>query len=86
MAANSKNSDFITRSRQAAKAVLDALETLDGVRLEWDSLYNATVTEDDFAGENAVITLADLQGEMTTQGALDTLMDAGHRTNLLKVE
>lgn len=83
MAANSKN---ITRSRIAAKAVLDALKTLDGLRLEWDSLYNSTVTADDFDGTNAVITLTDLTAEFTTQAAIDTLMDSGHRTNLLKVE
>lgn len=86
MTANAKNSDFITRSRQASAAVLSALATLDGIRLEWDSLYNATITADDFAGENAVITLTDLTALMTSQAALDSLMDAGHRTNLLKVK
>lgn len=86
MAANSKNSDFITRSRQAAKAVLEALKTLDDLRLQWDSLYNSTVTADDFDGSNAVISLADITAEFTTQAAIDGLMDAGHRTNLLKVE
>jgi len=86
MAENAKNSDFITRARQAAAQVLSALETLDGIRLEWDSLFNATVTADDFTGTNAEITLADLTAEMTTQASLDTLMDAGNRTNLLKVK
>lgn len=81
-----KNSDFITRARQAASAVLAALDTLDGIRLEWDSLYNTIITADDFDGTNAEIDLATLTAEMTTQAALDGLMDAGHRTNLLKVE
>jgi hypothetical protein len=90
--ANAKNSDFITRARQAAAGVLDALAKLDGIRLEWDSLYNAVITADDFepaadkAGTNAEIDLAVLTAEMTTQAALDGLMDAGHRTNLLKVK
>ena len=84
--ANAKNSDFITRARQAASAVLAALDTLDGIRLEWDSLYNAVITADDFDGTNAEIDLTILTAEMTTQAALDALMDAGNRTNLLKVK
>jgi len=61
MALNAKNSDFITRARQAAAKVLEALAVLDGLRLEWDSLFNSTITADDFgadAGTNAQITLA----------------------------
>ena len=85
MAANAKNSDFITRSRQAASQVLSALAVLDGIRLEWDSLYNSVVTADDFIGTNAEINLTILTAEMTSQAALDSLMDSGHRTNLLKV-
>jgi len=86
MAANAKNSDFITRARQASAQVLAALQVLDNIRLEWDSLYNSTLTADDFAGENSVIALADVIAEMTTQGEIDDLMDTGHRTNLLKVK
>ena len=84
-----KNSDFITRSRQAAAEVLQALSKLDGIRLEWDTLYNATITATDFgaeAGTNGEITLTDLTALMTTQAAIDSLMDAGNRTNLLKVK
>jgi len=84
--ANAKNSDFITRSRQAAAEVLQALSKLDGIRLEWDTLYNATITAEDFDGTNSEITLTDLTAEMTSQAAIDSLMDAGHRTNLLKVK
>ena len=87
--ANAKNSDFITRSRQAAAKVLEALALLDGIRLEWDTLYNATITAEDFgaeAGTNGEITLTDLTAEMTSQAAIDSLMDSGHRTNLLKVK
>jgi len=87
--ANAKNSDFITRARQAATEVLAALAKLDGIRLEWDSLYNATISADDFdasAGSNSQIDLTILTAEMTTQAAIDQLMDAGHRTNLLKVK
>mgnify|MGYP001470646739 CR=1 FL=1 len=90
--ANAKNSDFITRARQAATGVLKALETLDGIRLEWDSLYNSILTSADFepgadnAGTNSEIDLTILTAEMTTQAALDSLMDSGHRTNMLKVK
>ena len=85
MANNAKNSDFITRARQAASDVLTALAKLDNIRLEWDSLYNAEISAEDFDGTNAEIDLAILTAEMTTQAAIDTLMDAGHRTNLLEV-
>ena len=84
--ANAKDSDFITRSRNTASKVLVALAELDGLRLEWDTLFNTTVTAEDFDGSNADITLADVTSLMTTQGAIDTLLDAGHRTNLLKVK
>ena len=85
MANNAKNSDFITRARQAASNLLTALAILDNVRLEWDSLYNAVITAEDFDGTNSEIDLTILTAEMTTQAAIDTLLDAGHRTNLLKV-
>ena len=86
MATNAKNSDFITRARQAATGVLAALEKLDGIRLEWDSLYNSIITAEDFDGTNSEIDLTILTAEMTTQAAIDSLMDSGHRTNLLKVK
>jgi len=84
--ADPKDSDFITRSRQIANRVLSAIGELDALRVEWDSLFNTTVTEEDFDGTNSDITLADVTNLMTTQGAIDTLMDAGNRTNLLKVK
>ena len=87
--ANAKNSDFITRSRQAATGLLESISKLNLLREEWDSLYNATISAADFgegAGTNGEITLTDLTALMTTQAALDTLMDAGHRTNILKVK
>lgn len=85
MAVNPKNSDFITRARQAAAQVLMALSVLDGIRLEYDSLFNATLTDDDFVGQEPVVK-ADIIAEMTTQAALDSVMDSGNRTNLLKVK
>ena len=81
-----KNSDFITRARQAAAGVLDALAKLDGMRQEWDSLYNATVAAKDFDGTNAEIAPEELTAMFTTQAAFKKLMDEGHRTNLLKVK
>ena len=89
MATNAKNSDFITRARQAATAVLAALAQLDGIRQEWDSLYNATIDaakdfEPSTAGTNAEVDMSDITAIMTTQEALKGLMDKGHRTNLLK--
>lgn len=86
MANNAKNSDFITRTRNAASDVLESLSKLDGLRLEWDSLYNSIITEEDFDGTNSEVDLTVITAVMTTQAAIDSLMDSGHRTNLLKAE
>jgi hypothetical protein len=84
--ANAKNSDFITRVRQAVAELLAAIAKLDALRLEWDSLYNVTVTEKEFDGTNAEITIAELSAVFNTQAAIKAEMDKGHRTNLLKAK
>jgi poly(A) polymerase Pap1 len=50
---------------------------------EYDSLYNATLTEEDMTGQDGV-SLAELQAIFTTLAAIDALMAAGHETNLEK--
>jgi hypothetical protein len=74
----------ITRIRAAATNLTDAIEELQAVKKEWDylDLGNAIVVGD-FRDRHEGLTVTDLANVVgTTLGAIDTLLAAGHGTNL----
>lgn len=83
---SAKKVNFANREVQAASALIDALEDLHALRAEWDALGYASAIEDtDLTGPVAHIAAADLAAAFTTLEALDTLLAAGHYTNLYKL-
>lgn len=97
---NNQHSDFITRTRNASKAFIsavDQLRALDKERVALDlgnQLNDGTRdAEDDdatrygdFAGTNNNLTTADINGVFTTLANIETMMNAGNATNLYKVK
>lgn len=82
MPASDPNSDFITKSREDAGAFLEAISRLRERAHSWNALYNAIIVQENFTGENASKTLSQLQALFTTLAAFETLLAAGHETNL----
>lgn len=80
-------SDFVTELRQATTAMIDDLDKLRALRREWDAVgYSGTITAaGGFEGANADIDEAKLASVFTTLAALETLLAAGHATNLYGV-
>lgn len=91
-------SDFVTRARQEARALLTAIDNLSELRRQWDRGMNAWLVDasgsdsaaegyapGDFMGSNAGLMKADIAAVFTTLEAFETLLAAGHGTNLEKV-
>jgi hypothetical protein len=80
-------SDFITQVRQEVTTLLETINHLDGLRLEWDGLdYGNTLELSDFEGTNSEVDTSEIAAAIgTTLDALNGLLNTGHRSNLLKV-
>lgn len=81
-------SDFVSEVRQLATALLQTVNGMDALRKEWDGMdYLNTITDaGGFAGANADVDVDDIAAVIgTTLDALNELLNAGHRTNLLAV-
>jgi hypothetical protein len=92
-------SDHISNTRQAATQLIDAVNKLRALKREWDAgmgtwLVDATGDDPtaegynpyDFAGANAGLMKADISAVTgTTLTAFETLLAAGHATNLEKI-
>lgn len=77
------DSDWITRYRIQVTTWLNALEDLLALRTQYDSLdYGSTLTEEDFAGANQDIDLAQLTAAVGSIEAIDGFTQSGHYTNL----
>jgi hypothetical protein len=86
-ALNPKINDFTSRARQLAPQIIEVLETLDSLSVEWFSNgYNSNggneIEQENLIGENAALTVADLQDLIFTYDTLRSTMDGGHRSNM----
>ena len=81
----SRETDYITEARTAARQLWNALKTLEGLQAEWHALdYSNTL--DAGEGENAGITGADVGAVVFA--AADTIraaIDGGTATNICKL-
>jgi len=82
MATTQQMSDHVTKVRQAATEAMDAIKQLDALRKDWDYLgLSSALTDDQCQG----LTTADIAAVYTTLAAINTLLAAGHGTNMTKV-
>ena len=80
------NSDFISRYRTETTAFLRALDALMAARRQWDALdLGNTLTEEDFVGANADLTVAELTAAVSSVEAINGFVAAGHATNLYEL-
>ena len=84
---NPIHSNHITDVRQATSALIEAIDRLRALKKESDALdLGNTLTEADFEGQTH-LAAADITAVTgTTLAAIETLMAAGHATNLYKVK
>lgn len=98
MPTKSTRSDFITRTRQQATALLKAVDDLAELRRQWDRGMNAWLIDatgsdpdaenyeaNDFAGDNRGLMKADITAVFTTLAAIEDVLAQGHGTNLEEV-
>ena len=81
----SRESDFVTETRQANRQLWNAINTLVSLQREWNALdYGSTLN--DFQGENAGLSAASV-GEVVfdTANAMVAVLNAGHATNMAKL-
>lgn len=92
-------SDIITNIRQETSTILEALESLNGLRKDWDAGMSTWIIDasgddptdpnyepHDFAGINEGLMKADISAVIgTTLDAINTLLASGHRTNMTKI-
>jgi hypothetical protein len=80
------NPDFISRYRADVTTFLHALDALMAARRQWDALdLGTTLTEEDFAGANADLTVAELTAAVASIEAINGFIAAGHATNLFEL-
>ena len=85
-----RQSDFVSEVRQLSTTLIQTINGMNALRTEWDGLdYGNTLDDegsDAFDGANSDVTSAEVAAVIgTTLDALNGLMAAGHRTNLLHV-
>jgi hypothetical protein len=82
-----RQSDWISLVRQQSTTLIETVDALNALRSEYDALdYGNTMTDDDFAGANEDVTIAEIQAVIgTTLDALNALLQAGHGTNLMTI-
>jgi hypothetical protein len=81
----SREQDFITIAREAARQVWEGINTLKSLQREWNALdYGNTLPDGE--GANAGITEAEVGAVVfATADALEDTLDAGHATNIAKL-
>lgn len=81
----SRENDFITESRSAARAIWDGINQLKALQREFNALDYGT-TLDVGVGENAGITAAQVGAVVfDTTTALEAVLAAGHATNMARL-
>lgn len=95
----SNRSNHISNTRQAATQLIEAINKLRALKKEWDDGLGTWIIDasgndpeaqgyepHDFAGANVGLMKADISAvTSTTLTALETLLAAGHGTNLEKI-
>lgn len=76
-------SDFVSRYRLAVTSWLTAMEDLEALRQQYDSLdYGNALPPEAFEGSNSDITKEQLVAAVGSIEAIDGFTQAGHYTNL----
>jgi hypothetical protein len=83
---DAKIANFVSREVSAAQALIDAFDAWDELRKEWDAQgLSALITDDHLTGGNAHVSAADLANAFSSIDALESVLAAGHATNLYKL-
>lgn len=81
-----KQRNFLATTVTLVDNFMASYEALQAWRTEYDALdYGNTLLPAAFDGDNEHLEVADIVSVATTQAALEGLLAAGHRTNLLRV-
>lgn len=82
-ATGTSRSTYITEVRLSATKLLQAIEELTALQKTWTYGMGSWLTDDDFQGENAGLTVAQITPPVgNTLDAIKAVLDAGHGTNL----
>lgn len=77
-----RGSDFISEARQHAKALWDALNSLESMQHEWSALDYGSTLENGI-GDNEGYTASAVGSVLfATTDAIRALMNSGHATNV----
>jgi len=98
MPTRSTRSDFVTRTRQEATNLIQAVDNLAELKRQWDRGMNTWLVDasgsdpqaedyeaNDFAGAHEGLMVADVAAVFTTLAAIETVLSQGHGTNMEKV-
>jgi len=87
MATMNQKIEHVNQVRANATRLMDTIKALQGLRKDWDYLGLSSALKDaDFTGTNEGLTAAQIAGVYTTLAAIETLLAAGHGTNLTAVK
>ncbi len=87
MATMNQKIEHINQVRANATRLMDTIKVLQGLRKDWDYLgLSDAIEPEDFTGTNEGITPAQIAAVYTTLSAIETLLGAGHGTNLTAVK
>lgn len=83
---SNKHRNFLADTVEVVDNFMAAYEALQAWRSEYDALdYGNTLDPAAFDGDNEHMEIADVVAVATSQAAIEVLMVAGNRTNLLQV-
>ncbi len=87
MATMNQKIEHINSVRSNATRLMDTIKALQGLRKDWDYLgLSSAIEAEDFTGTNEGLTPAQIAAVYTTLEAIETLLAAGHGTNLTAVK
>lgn len=83
---DAKIANFVSREVNAAQALVDAFDSWDELRKEWDAQgLSGVITDEHITGSNQHVAAADLANAFSSIDALKAVLAAGHATNLYKL-
>lgn len=87
MATMNQKIDHVNQVRANATRLMDTIKVLQGLRKDWDYLgLSSALQPEDFTGTNEGLTPSQIAAVYTTLSAIETLLAAGHGTNLTAVK